>query len=106
MKRGDLVTVALSGDYGKPRPALIVQSDAFRLLDSVVLAPLTSTLIDAPLLRILVEPSEATGLRKPSAVMVDKIVAVPHSRIGPQIGTVSAQVLDSVTQAMQRLLNT
>ncbi len=104
MRRGDLVTVALSGDYGKPRPALVVQSDAFHQLESVILAPLTSTIIDAPLLRISIEPTESNGLRKPSAVMVDKLVAVPRSRIGPLIGRVGDATLDSVTQAMRGLL--
>lgn len=104
MRRGDLVTVALSGDYGKPRPALVVQSDAFLQLESVILAPLTTTISDAPLLRVLVEPTEANGLRKPSSVMADKLVAVPRARIGPRIGTVDAVTLDSVTRAVRGLL--
>ncbi|MHB8211101.1 MAG: type II toxin-antitoxin system PemK/MazF family toxin [Acidithiobacillus sp.] len=29
MNRGAVVVVALQGDYGKPRPALVVQSDMF-----------------------------------------------------------------------------
>jgi mRNA interferase MazF len=104
VRRGDLITVALSGDYGKPRPALIVQSDAFHQLESVVVAPLTTTILDAPLLRVLVEPSETNGLMKRSSVMVDKLVAVSRSRIGPRIGVVSAATLDSVTKAMRGLL--
>ena len=55
MKRGDLVTVAVSGDYGKPRPALVVQADAFDLHPSVIVLPLTSELHDAPLFRVTVE---------------------------------------------------
>lgn len=31
MKRGDIITVALSGDYGKPRPAVVVQNDKVSL---------------------------------------------------------------------------
>ncbi|MEZ1817420.1 type II toxin-antitoxin system PemK/MazF family toxin, partial [Pseudomonas aeruginosa] len=46
MKRGDLVTVALQGDYGKPRPALVIQSDQFPGTASVVVLPVTSTLMD------------------------------------------------------------
>lgn len=29
MKRGDVVTVVLPGAFGKPRPALVIQSDLF-----------------------------------------------------------------------------
>ena len=64
MKRGDLVIVTLAGDYGKPRPALIVQADLFNETHaSVTVVPVTSTLVDAPLFRLTVEPSPGTGLR-------------------------------------------
>jgi mRNA interferase MazF len=66
LRRGDLVTVALQGGYGKPRPALVVQADQFAELGSVVILPITSTLVDAPLLRLPVEPSSDNGLRAPS----------------------------------------
>jgi mRNA-degrading endonuclease toxin of MazEF toxin-antitoxin module len=29
MMRGELVTLTLQGDFGKPRPALVIQADAF-----------------------------------------------------------------------------
>ncbi|WP_348524792.1 type II toxin-antitoxin system PemK/MazF family toxin, partial [Paracoccus marinaquae] len=61
MRRGDLVTVALQGDYGKPRPALIIQADQFSDLGSVVILPVTSTMVDAPLLRLTVAPSPENG---------------------------------------------
>lgn len=63
MRRGDLVTVATSGDYGKPRPALIVEADAYAEHPSITVLPLTSELYDMPLLRVTVEPGENTGLR-------------------------------------------
>ena len=66
MRRGDLVTVALQGDQGKPRPALIVQADTFTDLSGVTVLPITGMLLDAPLLRVEVEPSAANGLTKPS----------------------------------------
>lgn len=69
MRRGDLVTVALQGDYGKPRPALIVQADHFAELGSVVILPLTSHMIDAPLLRLPVTPSPDNGLSGPSQIL-------------------------------------
>ena len=71
MKRGDLVTVAVSGDYGKPRPALIVQADVYAEHPSVTVLPLASELIDALLLRVSVEPGESTGLRLRSQMMVE-----------------------------------
>lgn len=86
MRRGDLVTVALQGDYGKPRPALIVQVDQFAGLESVVILPITSTMIDAPLLRPAIEPSPDNGLRAPSQIMLDKPMTVKTDRIGPVFG--------------------
>jgi mRNA interferase MazF len=80
VRRGDLVTVAVSGDYGKPRSALIVQADVYAEHPSVTVLPLTSELIDAPLLRVSVEPGAGTGLRRRSQVMVDKGVVSPNPR--------------------------
>lgn len=86
MRRGDLVTVALQGDYGKPRPALVIQSDRFTDLGSVVILPLTSTLIDAPLLRPTVEPSPDNGLRALSQIMLDKPMTVKADKVSPAFG--------------------
>ena len=72
MRRGDLVTVALQGDLGKPRPALVIQSDLFDAHPSVTILPVTGELRNAPLFRIAVNPTEQNGLTKPSQVMVDK----------------------------------
>ena len=72
VRRGDLVTVVLPGDQGKPRPALVVQSDHFGDLTSVTVLPITGTLIATPLLRVPVEPNEQNGLAKRSQIMVDK----------------------------------
>ena len=69
IKRGDLVTVALLGDYGKPRPALVIPSDLFAEHPSVTVLPVTSELRDTPLFRIPVEPSAENNLRSPSQVM-------------------------------------
>ncbi len=86
MKRGDIVTVTSSGDYGKPRPAVIVQSDWLKATDSVLAALCTSTLRDAPLYRLRIEPSDTNGLKVPTQVMVDKIVALPREKCGKVIG--------------------
>ena len=80
MRRGDLVTVALQGDLGKPRPALVIQSDLFDAHPSVTILPVTGELRDAPLFRIPVNPTEQNGLTKPSQVMVDKPQSVARNK--------------------------
>jgi mRNA interferase MazF len=90
MPRGDVVIVAAPGDYGKPRPALIVQSNAIpESHASVVICPLTSELVEADF-RVTVEPGPETGLRLRSQVMADKPVTVRRERIGHRIGQLGA----------------
>jgi mRNA interferase MazF len=87
MRRGDLVAVAAAGDYGKPRPAVIVQTDAFpESHASVVVCQLTSELADAPDFRVTIDPSPENGLRLISQVMADKPVTIRRERVGPRIG--------------------
>ena len=104
MKRGDLVTVAVSGDYGKPRPALVIQADAFDLHPSVVVLPLTSEIHAAPLFRVSVGIAKETGLRKPSQIMVDKATTVPRAKIGPRLGRVNAATMQAVNEALRGFL--
>jgi mRNA interferase MazF len=104
MKRGDLFTVAVSGDYGKPRPALVVQADAFDRHPSVIVLPLTSEMHDAPLFRVTVEANAETGLQKPSQIMVDKATAVPRIKLGARIGRVDAATLQGVDEALRGFL--
>ncbi len=105
MKRGDVVTVAVSGDYGKPRPALVVQADAFALHPSVIVLPLTSELHDAPLFRVTVNANRETGLRCTSQIMVDKATTVPRGKIGPRIGSVNSNVMQAVSEALRGFLD-
>ncbi len=105
VKRGDLVTIAVSGDYGKPRPALIIQSDAFTALGSVTVAPLTTDIYPAPLLRVTIHPGKETGLHKISQVMVDKITTVPRGKIGLRIGSVETGILRTINQALKGFLD-
>ena len=87
MRRGDVVTVAATGDYGKPRPAVVVQTDALPAAHaSVVVCQMTSDCSDAPDFRVTVDPSERNGLRVKSQVMADKPVTIRRERIGRQIG--------------------
>ena len=100
MKRGDLVVVSAVGDYGKPRPAVVIQSDWVTATESVLVALLTSAVADAPIYRLNIEPSEANGLKAPSQVMVDKIVAIPREKCGTIIGRIEGATLI----ALDRLL--
>jgi len=99
--RGDLVVVALPGDFGKPRPALVVQSDLFLATHpSVTVLPITSEIRDAPLFRIVVEPSRSNGLRKISQIMVDKPMTFRRDKIGAPIGRVDDDLLVRVSRAL------
>ena len=100
MRRGDLVTIALQGDYGKPRPALVVQSDLFNEHPSVTILPVTSELRDTPLFRIRLEPTEANGLQKTSDVMVDKAQSVPKERIGTVLGCISDEEMLAINRSL------
>ena len=104
MRRGDLVTVALQGDYGKPRPALIVQADLFAGTVSMTVLLVTSTLIDAPLLRLTVEPSPQNGLRLPSQVMVDKPMTIRTDRIGGAFGHLDDPTMLRVNRSLTLFL--
>ena len=100
MRRGDLVTVAAPGDDGKPRPALVIQSDLFDELPSVTLCLVTSTLRDAPIFRITVDPSPANGLQRISQVQVDKVLTVARERIGGVIGRLDDDTLLKVNRSL------
>lgn len=104
MKRGDLVTIVVSGDYGKPRPALILQADVFDAHPSVTVLPLTSEIHPTPLFRITVQQGKETGLRRVSQVMVDKATTVPRTKIGARIGRVDAATMQAVSQAVAGFL--
>jgi mRNA interferase MazF len=99
-----LVTVALQGDYGKPRPALIIQADQFASLESVVILPLHSTMVDAPLLRLSVEPSDDNGLRNTCQIMLDKPIAVKTDKVGPTFGRLDNTAMVSVNRSLALFL--
>lgn len=100
MRRGDLVTVALQGDLGKPRPALVIQSDLFEAHPSVAILPVTGELRDAPFFRIAVQPNELNGLSKPSQVMVDKPQSVSREKVGQVIGRLDDETMLAVNRAL------
>jgi mRNA interferase MazF len=101
VRRGDIVTVAAGGGYGgKPRPAVIVQSDDFVATASLTVCLLTSLGVDAPLLRLALRPNPANGLTVPSWIMVDKIVTVPRAGIGRQVGALASGDVTRLNRAL------
>lgn len=104
VKRGDVVTAVLPRDFRKPRPALVVQADAFEDLPTVTLLPFTSDLQEAHLLRIGVEPSAGNGLDRASQVQIDKVTTVRAAKLGGRIGTLDPAALQRVDEALARFL--
>lgn len=101
MKRGEIWTVSGGGAYtGKPRPAAIVQEDRFDGTDSITLCAFTTDPTDAPLLRLLVAPSERNGLRNECRLMVDKITTVPKARLGDRVGRLDDEDLVRLNRAL------
>lgn len=87
MKRGDIHIAAARGAYtGKPRPVVLVQDDRFDATASVTVCPLTTDPVEAPLTRIVLEPSEVTGIEQSSRIMVDKITTVPRANVRNRLG--------------------
>jgi len=100
VKRGEIWTVAGGKDYaGKPRPALILQDDSFDMTDSITICAFTTDPTDAPLFRLVVEPSKSNGLRAVCRLMVDKITTVPRSRIGRRIGRLADEDIMRLNRA-------
>ncbi len=100
MKRGEVVTIVLADDYGKLRPAVIIQSDFFADLPSVTILPVTSELREAPLFRVDVTPDDTNGLRKRSQVMVDKAQTVARGKIGAAVGRLDGDTMLAVERAL------
>lgn len=104
LKRGDLITAVFAGDYGKPRPTVVVQADRLGNLESVLLCPLTSRIdTDGPA-RVLIPASHANKLKSNSLVMVDKITAVSLSRCRERLGALQNEELQQVDEALLLVL--
>ena len=104
MKRGDLVTVALQGDHGKPRPAMVIQSDRFSDTATTTVLLITSTLVEAPLIRLTVEPAAENGLRTTSQIMIDKAMTVRTDKLGTTFGQLDDTAMLEVTRALALFL--
>ena len=92
--------LALQGDFGKPRPALVIQSDLFDAHPSVTILPVTDELREAPLFRVAMEPSELNGISKTSQVMVDKPQTIARDKIGEVFGRLDDETLLTVNRAL------
>ena len=105
MRRGDIYTAAARGAYsGKPRPVVVIQDDRFDATASVTVVPFTTSEVEAPLLRIPVQPSETTGLTQTSRLMVDKVTTVPRTSLTNPVGHLSDQDLIRLNRALMVFL--
>lgn len=96
-----MVIVAMRGDYGKPRPALVVQSDLFDEHPSITLVPITSAIRpELPLFRLDLSPSEVSGIQRESQIMIDKLVSVPRDKIDGTVGHLGDTDMLRVTRAL------
>jgi mRNA interferase MazF len=100
LKRGDIITVAPPGEFGKPRPALVIQSDLALPATTITFLPITSDLRRVPLIRVPISPSGQNGLLKPSEVMVDMIQTSSSNRIGKVVGHLDKHTMQEVEQAL------
>jgi mRNA interferase MazF len=104
MNRGDLVTVALPGAYGKPRPAVVIQADRFSHLGSITLLPFTSDLLPAEIFRIMIDPTAENGLQSPSQVMADKCSTLPLTKVGAVFGRLDDNAMGRIDRALAAFL--
>ncbi len=101
MRRGDIYTATARGAYsGKPRPVVVIQDDRFDATVSVTVVPFTTSEVEAPLLRIPVQPSDTTGLAETSQLMVDKVTTVPRTSLNRQVGRLSDADLVRLNRAL------
>ncbi len=100
MNRGNFVTIAMQGDFGKPRPALVIQSDQFNEHATVTVLLVSSTLVDAPLFRVTVQPDKINNMQKPSQVMVDKAMTVKRDKLGEVFGSASDEIMLEVGRCL------
>ncbi|MBV8801565.1 MAG: type II toxin-antitoxin system PemK/MazF family toxin [Gammaproteobacteria bacterium] len=105
LKKSDIVVCVINGDYGKPRPAVIIQSDLFNPThSSFTICPITSHCIEAPLFRLSIQPNIENGLNQPSQIMVDKIMTLQKEKIRQKIGSISNEMQTQLLKAIQRWL--
>lgn len=105
LKRGEIWTVAGGAEYtGKPRPAIIVQSDKFDATSSITICPLTGTFVPAAPARFSLAPSAENGLRSVSHAMADKISTLPKSKVGRLLGSLNSAEVALLNQTLALFL--
>ena len=104
MRRGALVTVAIPGDFGKPRPALVIQSDHFDATATITVLLISGTLVEAPLIRLAVDPAPENGLRKRSQIMIDKTMTVRRDRLAEPFGQLDEETMVAVNRSLALFL--
>lgn len=105
MTRGEIYTTAARGAYtGKPRPVLIIQDDRFDATVSITVCPFTTNPVEAPLIRIPIQPSNTNGLDRPSSLMVDKITTMPRSGLGERLGRLADNELVRLNRSLMVFL--
>jgi mRNA interferase MazF len=104
MRRGDLVTIALQGEPGKPRPGLVIQSDLFNGTATLTVLVISSRLIAAPLVRLTVAPTSENGLREMSQIMIDRAMTLPREKIGETFGRLDDAIMIAVNRALALFL--
>lgn len=105
MKRGEIWTVAGGADYaGKPRPCVIVQDNHFDMTKSITVCGLSTDETEAPLFRLKISPNPQNGLRSVSSLMIDKINAVPRTKLGYFVGVLGAEDMTRLNRAIVTFL--
>jgi mRNA interferase MazF len=101
VSRGDIHIAAAKGPYtGKPRPVVIVQDDRFDATASVTVCPMTTSAVDAPLIRIPVASNAMTGIDQPSQIMVDKVTTMPRANLSDRLGRLADDDLVRLNRAL------
>ena len=100
MKRGDLATAVLAGDFGKPRPVLVIQSNLFEATATVTVLLISSTLNEASLVRVTVSPDSSNGLHRPSQIMMDKAMTVRRDKLGKPFGSLDDDTMLVVNRSL------
>ena len=94
--RGEIRLVAGGVYASKPRPAVVLQDDLFAVLDSVMVCPLTTTVVDAPLLRVPIAATQVSGIEVNSYAMVDKLTTVKRTNVGEAVGEITGPQLADI----------
>ena len=101
LRRGDFCTVALQGDFGKPRPVLVLQQDAFNPTHATITVALLSThIVSTPLFRITIDPTPENKLEQVSQVQIDKITSVGREKLSAAFGRIDLDTMVRVNRAL------